>query len=221
MSRWWTEWIGAFGETFSLGLAALILVCVATLAGVLWYFFPRWVPRRRPAIFRRSFWRRLKPRLPRLRLPRLRWPRLRLPRLGLLRRKRRKATPKATVTEAQMDELLAAPEELPAVPIEVYESLADRLAREGRYADAVRERLRAAVRDLVVHGVVENRPGWTVSELARAAASARPAIDSPLRAAGGIFSDIWYAETPATHAHDQHMRAHTAEVHEHLTRGVR
>ena len=219
MTRWWTEWVGAFGEVFPLGWAAVIILGVAGLTGVLWYYFPRWIPRRLPGIFRRSFWRRFKLRRPGWRLPRLRWPRLRWPRLRLFRR--RKPTSPAAVTEAQLDELLASDEELPAFPAAVYESLADRLAREGRYADAVRERLRATVRDLVVHGVVENRPGWTVSELARAAAVARPTIDGPLRAATSLFSDIWYAERPATDSHDQHMRAYTAEVHEHLTGGAR
>ncbi|MBB5870239.1 hypothetical protein F4553_003618 [Allocatelliglobosispora scoriae] len=227
MTRWWTEFVGAFGEIFPLGWAAVILVALSVVIALLWYYYPRWVPRRRPFFLRGSFWRRFKPRRPRFRLPRphlprLRWPRLRLALLTrLFKRRNRKSAEKAKVTEKQMDDLLAAPEELPEVPIEVYESLADRLAREGRFAEAVRERLRAAVRDLVVHGVVENRPGWTVSELARAAAAARPTIDGPLRAAGAIFSTVWYAEEPATQSHDQEMRTVTAEVHEHLIGGAR
>src|SRR5437763_1372983 len=92
-------------------------------------------------------------------------------------------------------------------------SRADRLAAEGRYAEAVRERLRAIVRDLVDRGLVEHRPGWTVTELARTAAAARPAVEPPLSAAALLFSDIWYGNRPAHAEHDARMRALAREVH--------
>jgi len=217
MSRWWTELVGSFGQVLSLGLVAVIMIVAALLVGILWDFFPSWIPTRLPAIFTGRFWRRLFHRgwhWPRLRLPRwrLHWPKL---------RRRPKKSDAEPVTEAQLDQLLADPDELPDLPIAVYESLADRLAREGRYAEAVRERLRAAVRDLVDHGVVTNLPGWTVTELASVAAKARPDVDPPLREAGGVFSEIWYGERAATSAHDERMRELTSAVHDRLAGGGR
>jgi hypothetical protein len=148
--------------------------------------------------------------LPRLRFGffRLRWP---------WRRKPRKAAEKTI--EEQIAEVLAAEEELPSVPVTIYQSLADRLAAQGRYAEALRERYRAAVRDLVQHGIIDNRPGWTVTELARAAVAAWPAVDAPLTSATGLFSEVWYAERPATAEHDERMRTFASGVHENLGSG--
>ncbi|GAB4049624.1 DUF4129 domain-containing protein [Catellatospora paridis] len=111
-------------------------------------------------------------------------------------------------------------EELPTLAPEVYLSQADRYAAEGRWAEAVRERLRAMVRELVDRGVVEHVPGWTVTELARAAGGARPELGPALQGATGIFSGIWYAQRPATAGDDEQMRGHLATVHE-LVRGGR
>ncbi|WP_246158247.1 DUF4129 domain-containing protein [Catellatospora sichuanensis] len=111
-------------------------------------------------------------------------------------------------------------EELPALAPEVYLSQADRYAAEGRWAEAVRERLRAMVRELVDRGVVEHVPGWTVTELAGAAGGARPELGPALQGATGIFSGIWYAQRPATAGDDERMRGHLATVHE-LVRGGR
>jgi len=124
--------------------------------------------------------------------------------------------PAAKTLDEQIAEVLAAEEELPSVPVTVYQSLADRLAAEGRYAEALRERYRAAIRDLVQHGVIDHRPGWTVTELARAAAVARPAVDAPLTSATGLFSEVWYAERTATPEHDERMRSLAGDVHSHL-----
>jgi hypothetical protein len=99
-----------------------------------------------------------------------------------------------------------ADDELPEVPTATLLSLADRYAAEGRYAEAVRERLRAMVRELVDRGVIEHRPGWTVTELARRAGRALPPAAGPLDEAARIFSDIWYGERPATAGHDSRMR---------------
>jgi hypothetical protein len=110
--------------------------------------------------------------------------------------------------------------ELPAQAPEVYLSQADRYAAQGRWAEAVRERLRAIVRELVDRGVVEHVPGWTVTELARAAGGARPELGPALQGATGIFSRVWYAQRPATADDDERMRGHLAEVHE-LVRGGR
>ena len=100
------------------------------------------------------------------------------------------------VTDAELEEVAQSEEELPDVAAAVFVSLADRYAAEGRWAEAVRERLRAMVRELVDRGVIEHRPGWTVTELARAAGSATAVVAPAVEAASNIFSDIWYAQQP-------------------------
>ncbi|WP_422753240.1 DUF4129 domain-containing protein [Micromonospora sp. WMMD708] len=129
-----------------------------------------------------------------------RLPRWRLPRLRLPRWRRRTADGPAAVA---LPRPRGAHDDLPA---DAARSLADRLAAEGRYAEAVRERLRAMVRRLVAVGAVAPRPGMTVTELTDAAARARPPVDPPLRAAGAIFAELWYAQRPAAADHDRRMR---------------
>ncbi|MFG1737201.1 DUF4129 domain-containing protein [Micromonospora chalcea] len=197
MSRWWTETVAALGDLLPLPLAALVLLAVALLVALAWYFFPAWVPRRLPRFT-----------LPRLRLPRLpRLPRLRLPRLRRPARRRRSDPPPVRVPAPRTPDPVAA--DAPG--------LADRLAAEGRYAEAVRERLREMVRLLVVRHVVEPRPGLTVVELTEAAARARPQVRPTLHTAGAIFSDLWYAQRPATAAHDRRMRELAADLRRELT----
>jgi hypothetical protein len=201
MTRWWNELVDAVSIAIPLPLLVLLLLTATIVAGLLWYFFPSWVPRR----------------LPRFGRPRWRWPRLR--RRGrwkwtwrsswLLwwRRRKRKKEPVEPSDDVEPSE-----HELPDLPVEAFMSLADRLAAEGRYAEAVRERLRAIVRGLVDRGVLQHRPGWTVTELARAAAAARPAVDAPLGEAARVFSDIWYAQRPADAVHDARMRVLAEQV---------
>ncbi|RZU73437.1 uncharacterized protein DUF4129 [Micromonospora kangleipakensis] len=196
MSRWWTEAAATLGDLVPLPLAALLLVLAALLAALAWYFFPAWVPRR----------------LPRLRLPRPRLPRWRLPRLRLPRRRRRPARTAAAAAAVPAPRA-AEPERAAAGAA----SLADRLAAEGRYAESVRERLRDMVRELVARRVVEHRPGMTVTELTAAAARGRPRVHPVLHAAGAIFSDLWYAQRPATPEHDRRMRELAADLHRELT----
>ncbi|WP_431942399.1 DUF4129 domain-containing protein [Micromonospora marina] len=198
MSRWWTETVAALGDVVPLPLAALILLAVALLVALGWYFFPAWIPRRLPRLSLPR-WRR--PRLPRFRLPRLRLPRFR-------RRARRPRTDPPPVR-------LPAPR-LPE-PAAAGLGTADRLAAEGRYAEAVRERLRDMVRLLVVRHVVEPRPGLTVVELTEAAARTRPQVRPTLHAAGAIFSDLWYAQRPATAEHDRRMRELATDLSRELT----
>jgi hypothetical protein len=174
--RWWTETVAAIGDVLPLPWLTTLLLVGAVLWAAAWYWFPAWVPRR---------W-------PRLRLSRLRWPPWR-------RRRRAVVTPVEPVEPADTDEL-------PDLPVATFVSLADRLAAEGRYAEAVRERLRAMIRELVDRRVIEHRPGWTIGELAGAAGRARPAVDPPLRAAGGVFSDLWYGQRTARAEHDARMR---------------
>ncbi|MFC8615048.1 DUF4129 domain-containing protein [Micromonospora purpureochromogenes] len=203
-SRWWTEATAALGDLLPLPLAALLLLLAAGLAALAWYHWPAWVPRRLPRLRRRRLrLPKLRLRLPRLRLrlPRFRFrlPRLRfrLPRW----RRRRRTRPAAETPELPRPRAGdAAPTPGPAL------SLADRLAAEGRFAEAVRERLRGMVRRLVATGAVEQRPGMTVTELTEAAARNRPPVDPTLRAAGTIFSELWYARRTASAEHDRRMR---------------
>jgi hypothetical protein len=69
------------------------------------------------------------------------------------------------------------------------------------------------VRELVDAYVIENRPGWTVTELARAAGAARAPVRPPLDAASLLFSDIWYGLRPAYAYHDERMRQYATQVH--------
>jgi hypothetical protein len=220
VSRWWTEAVASLGDVLPLPLAALVLVLSAALAAALWYWFPAWVPRRLPRLRRPRLrglrWPRLHWRWPRLRWPRwrrLHWRRPSWPRLHWRWRRRRK-TPTAKLDEDVL--VLLSGEELPELPAATFASLADRFAAEGRYAEAVRERLRAMVRELVERRIIEHRPGWTVTELAVHAGRSRPAVDGPLRAAGAVFSDLWYAERPALLTHDSRMRELAEEVHQAL-----
>ncbi|WP_047892312.1 DUF4129 domain-containing protein [Micromonospora sp. RV43] len=194
MSRWWTEAVAALGDVVPLPLAALILLAVALLVALGWYFFPAWVPRRLPRFS-----------LPRLRRPRL--PRFRLPRFRRRARRARTEPPALRLPAPRT------PEPVPAGGL----GPADRLAAEGRYAEAVRERLREMVRLLVVRQVVEPRPGLTVVELTEAAARNRPQVRPTLHAAGAIFSDLWYAQRPATAAHDRRMRELATDLSRELT----
>ncbi|MFE9958249.1 DUF4129 domain-containing protein [Micromonospora sp. NPDC005299] len=201
MSRWWTERVAALGDAVPLPLAGLLLLAGALLVALAWYSFPAWVPRRLPRIGR--------PRLPRLRLPRPRLPRLRLPKLRLPRRRRRARPDTAAVPVPAP----RSPEPAPAARA----GLADRLAAEGRYAEAVRERLREMVRLLVARQLVEPRPGLTVTELTAAVARVRPEVRPTLHTAAAIFSDLWYAQRPATAAHDHRMRDLAADLRRELS----
>ena len=204
MSRRWNELVAAVADLVGAPQLVLLLLVVAAAVAALWYWFPAWVPRRMPHI-------RLRLRWPRLRLPRWRW---RWRWWSLRRRRKRAAKPS---TELPAEPVLG--DELPDLPAAAFTSLADRLAAEGRYAEAVRERLRAIVRELVDRGVLEHRPGWTVTELAAVAASARPAVSQPIGEAAQLFSDIWYGERAASADDDARMRLLGRQAHAVLDRG--
>ena len=184
MTRAWDELVAAVFDVVSPINVLLLLILGAAVVAALWYWFPAWVPRRLPR------WR--------LRWPRWRWPK---------RRKRVKASevkaPEAVITAAE--------EEPALVPVGDL-SLADRLAAEGRYAEAIRQRLRDTLRELVAARLVPPQPGWTAAELAAMASTQRPAVAWPLGNATELFSEIWYGRRPASHAHDEQMRALTDQV---------
>lgn len=182
MTRRWTETLAAIADVCPISLVVLALVVLGVVSGLMLYFWPDWLPKRRAGRQRARRWR---------------W------------RHRRK---RATVERVELTEPEPVDDGLPAMPAPAFVSLADRYAAEGRYPEAVRERLRAIIRDLVDRGVVDHAPGATVVELANAATLARPALAEPVTRASGIFSDIWYGSLPATGEHDDRMRELTDTV---------
>jgi hypothetical protein len=69
---------------------------------------------------------------------------------------------------------------------------AEEAAAAARWAEAVRERLRAVARELESRGVLDHRPGRTADELAREAGAAVTAVAAPLRRGVQVFDDVWY-----------------------------
>jgi hypothetical protein len=73
-----------------------------------------------------------------------------------------------------------------------HRALADEAAANGQWAEAVRERLRAIVRELEAGGVLDPRPSRTADEVARDGSAAVPLLAEPLRRATRTFDEIWY-----------------------------
>jgi hypothetical protein len=174
----WNEFVAILGDLLSLSLVTFLLILGAILTGLLW-----------------AFWHEFTGWLQRV----------------FRRRREEKDKPKdgsevRLITEEELEEVEQSEEELPDVDAAVFATLADRYAAEGRFAEAVRERLRAMVRELVDRGVIAHHPGWTVTELAEAAGSARPAVRPPVVEATKIFTFIWYRKEPALSEHDSRMR---------------
>ena len=150
MIRWCNEFLANLDDRVGLGQVTLLLFVAAALVAAGWYFWPKWLPSRWP--------RRAKRDRPgrRWRWPKFRW-------RWRWRRRKKKGT---DASETGQELVPHETEGLPELPVEAFLSLADRLAAEGRYAEAIRERLRGIVRELVDAGAIENRPGLTVTELA-------------------------------------------------------
>jgi Domain of unknown function (DUF4129) len=87
-----------------------------------------------------------------------------------------------------------------------HRQLADRYAGQQRYAEAVRERMRAIVRELEARGVLEPRIGRTAGEVALEGGRLVPAIATDLRTATRLFDEVWYGGRPATAGTDAAMR---------------
>jgi hypothetical protein len=79
-----------------------------------------------------------------------------------------------------------------------HRAAAERAAAAGDYAEAVRERFRAVVRELEQRGVLDPRAGRTVDEVAFEAGRALPVLADDLRGAAVQFDDVWYGGRPAT-----------------------
>lgn len=203
MSRSWNELVATLADRVAGGvpMLAFLSVLAAGVVSLALYFWPHWLPWRWR--LRRHSGRSAgttagrRGRRWRTRIGALRW------RFRWRRRRRQRGRPAAEPLPA---------DELPDLPAEVLVLSADELAAAGRYAEAVRERLRAIVRELVERAVIGHVPGWTVTELAGAASSARPELSGPLSAPSGIFSEIWYGQRVATRADDLAMRAHAQTV---------
>lgn len=88
-----------------------------------------------------------------------------------------------------------------------HRALAEQLAAAGDWRSAVRERLRAIVRELEERTLIDERPGRTAGEIALEAGAALPAAALDLQLATRTFADIWYGEHEATAASDSLMRA--------------
>ncbi|MFC6087303.1 DUF4129 domain-containing protein [Sphaerisporangium aureirubrum] len=69
---------------------------------------------------------------------------------------------------------------------------AERLAAESRWAEAIRERLRAIARDLEHRAVVTPQPGRTADELAEVAGRELPAYAARLASAARLFDEVTY-----------------------------
>lgn len=210
--RAWNEFVADLADPVPGGVPALavLLITLTGLVAVLWYWWPRWLPAGRKGRSRgrrRVGWRLRRPPLRRW------WRALRERRWrALLRwrlRRRWRSRLRRTGDRPNPD---LPPDELPDQPATAMELSADELAAQGRYREAVRQRLRAIVRELVERQVVEHHPGWTVTELARMAGEARPATAAPLHGACEVFSRIWYGQRPAGAADDAAMRNHARQV---------
>jgi hypothetical protein len=195
----WHELVALAGDVVAVPLLGLILLAVTTVVALLWYHWPPdWLVRPGgTGRGRRRGWR--------WRSIRWRW-RWRLPRW----RRRARRVPSDAAPGLPADEL----PDLPAAELAL---TADQLAAAGRYKEAVRERLRAIVRELVERDVIVPRPGWTVTELARAAGDSRPPVAAPLAGASDRFSRVWYAQLPAGAADDVAMRGYAGQVRAALT----
>jgi uncharacterized protein DUF4129 len=201
MMRTWTEAFANLSDVIPVPLLAFLSLVATALVALGWYFWPAWLPwhwwlGRSASSRSRSRSRRERGR-GRLGLPRWRW------RWRWRRRRRRAPTPAAADLPA---------DQLPDLPAQVLAMTADEFAAAGRYAEAVRERLRAIVRTLIERDLIPNSPGWTVTELAAAAGRARPALSPALRAATGVFSEIWYGLRPAHDSDDAAMRRCAGEI---------
>ncbi|MER6362436.1 DUF4129 domain-containing protein [Kitasatospora sp. NPDC001527] len=83
---------------------------------------------------------------------------------------------------------------------------AERHAAAGLWAEAVREQMRALVRDLEERALLDPRPGRTADEAAAEAGRALPEHAAALTAAARTFDDIAYGERTADQAAYQLLR---------------
>jgi Domain of unknown function (DUF4129) len=89
---------------------------------------------------------------------------------------------------------------------------ADAHAERGEWALAVRERLRAVVRELEERDLLDAVAGRTAAEIAAEAGRVLPDLAEELRAAAHLFEDVWYGGAAAEPWMDDRLRATDAAV---------
>jgi hypothetical protein len=87
-----------------------------------------------------------------------------------------------------------------------HRAAADAHASAGRWAEAVRDRLRAVITGLEERTLLEPRPGRTADEAAADAGRVVPECAADLRLAARVFDEIWYGARPADATHDALLR---------------
>ncbi len=87
-----------------------------------------------------------------------------------------------------------------------YRAAADAHAAQQRWAEAVRDRLRAIIRSLEERHLLDPRPGRTADEAAREAGAALPQCAEALASAARDFDDIWYGGRTARPDTDARLR---------------
>lgn len=118
---------------------------------------------------------------------------------------RRAKTEKTETAEFEAAPDLDDIDDVPDMPSDRLRERARAYMAAGEHKLAVREWLRASVRDLIDREYVDRRPGWTVTELARAASTTLPAVADWMDEAVLVFSDIWYGRLTATPGHARRM----------------
>jgi len=79
-----------------------------------------------------------------------------------------------------------------------YRRAAERLATEGRYADAIVESVRAIAAELEERAILAPRPGRTAGELATESGRELPGLAADLRTAAQLFDDVRYGDRDGT-----------------------
>jgi hypothetical protein len=95
---------------------------------------------------------------------------------------------------------------------EDYRQAAEQAHARGDLDTAVRERFRAIVRELERRGVLDERSGWTVDEIAMLAGRRMPGRAGELRAAATLFDDVVYGGHHATDAGYRDLAALDAAI---------
>lgn len=93
-----------------------------------------------------------------------------------------------------------------------WRSEADRLAGDGRFAEALACRYRAVVGELVARGAIPDAPGRTAREYVGDVAVTLPAAVGAFTAATDDFEATWYGAAPAGPAELDRMAEHEREV---------
>ena len=90
--------------------------------------------------------------------------------------------------------------------------VADAAAATGDWETAVQERFRAVIRTLEERGLIEDRPGRTADEAARAGGAVLPASADALARSAWMFDSIAYGGRPASALQDEQLRSLDAGV---------